>query len=159
RGNLALAHTKLGESHLQTGKGAGKALEEFRKGLAIREDIRDHPRDKFYSADAARAMVADSYRKLALVATRLGDPVQARKIYLDILQYQQGEGRKSFKDPDDFVHAQAGLYQSLTDVSWRLGDEPAMQDYQDKCLKTRLEFVEKYKFPSVRKELALSYSI
>src|SRR5262249_29575873 len=120
RGNLALAHTKLGESHLQTGKGAGKALEEFRKGLAIREDIRDHPPDKSYSADAARAMVADSYRKLALVATRLGDPVQARKIYLDILQYQQGEGRKSFKDPDDFVHAQAGLYQSLTDVSWRL---------------------------------------
>src|SRR5205823_1089657 len=77
----------------------------------------------------------------------------------DILQYQQGEGRKNFKDPDDFVHAQAGLYQSLADVSWRLSDEPAMQDYQDKCLKTRLEFVQKYKFPSVRKELALSYSI
>src|SRR5205823_10123157 len=116
-------------------------------------------KENSYTPEKAQSMVADSYRNLALVATRLGDPALAKKIYLDILQYQTGAGKKSFKDPDDLVHAQAGIHQSLADVSWRLAGEPATQDYQQKSLKTRLLFVEKYKFPSVRKELALSYSV
>ena len=36
---------------------------------------------------------------------------------------------------------------------------PGGQDYQDRCLKTRLLLVEKHKLPSLRKELALSYSV
>jgi tetratricopeptide (TPR) repeat protein len=167
RGNLALAHTLVGDMHLETGSGARKALAEYAQALTLRETIRDHPSDGNYSADDARRMVADSHRKLALVATRLGDPALAKKYHLLILAYveeqygrdeaQADPKKKTFKSADDYLRARAATHLALADLSWRVGDEAAMNEFQQKGLAAREQLADKLKAPSLRLELALAY--
>jgi tetratricopeptide (TPR) repeat protein len=157
RGNLAVAHLVVGDMIIHMQGPPQDAQKEYLQAVAAWQLVLDQPRGKDYPPLEVRKRIADLQSKLAVVAKRLGDPAQAKEHYLANLAYYRHLPRDRRQEPIRLL-TQAGLYLSLADVSWRLGDEAAMAEYQDKCLAVRRFHLDVAGHrPSVRQTLAGAY--
>jgi eukaryotic-like serine/threonine-protein kinase len=162
RGTLGTAYGWLGDMHLHLGEGAKLARDKYHKGREVWQGVIDHPRDRYYLAsDARKKEQRDGYfaieRLIARTAVRLGDPADAKKAYTPILEYYEQLAQNG--PPSDLLQqARAQMYQTFADLSWRLGDDKAFVDYQNRCLQIREAFLaKKLSDNKLRFALATSY--
>jgi serine/threonine-protein kinase len=132
---LVKSWLNLGDMSLYKKGDAARAREEYKRGLAIANDLAEHPGSDQPSPMDRKKLVAYVYYKLGDIAD---DPVEAREYYTQSLTRRE-EWRKAQPELVDAIVDVANCYHDLARVSFHSRDPEAARRYFEECLKLREE--------------------
>jgi tetratricopeptide (TPR) repeat protein/tRNA A-37 threonylcarbamoyl transferase component Bud32 len=136
RVQLANSWKDLGDIVLYAKGDASRAREDYQRGLALANDLAEHPKSEQPSLMARKQVVADLYYKLGDIAN---GPVEAREYYTQALVRRQ-EWSNAHPELADPITRIADCYHDLARASFHSGDLKAAHSYFEECLKLREEF-------------------
>jgi serine/threonine-protein kinase len=125
----------LGDMSLHEKGDASRARDDYKRGLAIANDLAEHPRSDRPSPVERKRLVAYVYYKLGDIAD---DPAEAREYYTQSLTRRE-EWRKAHPERVEAIVDVANCYHDLARVSFYLRDPDAARRYFEECLKLREE--------------------
>jgi hypothetical protein len=111
------------------------AREDYKRGLAIANDLADNPRSQQPSPMDRKKLVAYVYYKLGDIAD---DPAEAREYYTQSLTRRK-EWRTAQPEAVDAIVDVANCYHDLARVSFHSHDPEAARRYWSECLQLREE--------------------
>jgi serine/threonine-protein kinase len=156
RGNLALVLATLGDATLGASGDVPAARDYYRQALEVQQDLIAHSRNAAYTEADGRRLMANYRAALGKADLLLGDPAAARGQLLQALSLREGLAAGG---NDLFRSYLADTYEALGDVSWRLRNAAAAEDYFGKALAIRKDLSAKYpRDPAVQAALAFAYS-
>jgi serine/threonine-protein kinase len=112
-----------------------RAREDYKRALAIANDLAEHPRSAQLSPIDRKKLVAYVYYKLGDIAD---DPVEAREYYTQSLT-RRLEWRKAQPEVVDAIVDVANCYHDLARVSFHSHDPEAARRYWGECLQLKEE--------------------
>jgi serine/threonine-protein kinase len=128
RGNQARLLVSQGDVLLGLSGDAGAARKLFRRAVRLKEEIVRHPQSGYYTPHEGRRLLQEYCAKLAGVSVLLGNARAGRRCYLQVLLVRKEWVKDAPKSPQARSYL-AQAYYWLGDVSWRLQDAAATQDY------------------------------
>jgi tetratricopeptide (TPR) repeat protein len=137
RVQLANSWKNLGDLVLHAKGDAARAREDYKRGLAISNDLAEHPKGDQPSLMERKQVVADLYYKLGDIAD---GPVEARQYYTQALVRRQ-EWREAHPEIADPIARVADCYHDLARASFHSRDLKAARGCFEQCLALREEFL------------------
>jgi serine/threonine protein kinase len=160
RANLGVMLLRLGDMEKELKADLPAARKYYEQGLALQQDVEDHPQNNFYKPIDHKRLKAFYLVALGRVALHQGDPAAARKQLEQAIAYRRDWVKDKPKDiPPQGYLAEACMY--LGDACWRLGDAAAMDDAFKEALQIVTRLVDLYPksfdFKADKAEVYLSY--
>ncbi len=133
RANRALLLAMLGNLTLEQGGDLREARENFRRALALQQEVASHGATKEYSLADNHRLLANYLIQLARASLRLGDPAEARALAEEAVVRRK---ELSESNPSDIPARSylAEAYALFGETAWHTGDFAAARDAYDKAL-------------------------